>query len=93
MIVRIPEIHPITDLVRDPRALVERVREREEPIVITQRGRAAAVLVPVEVSRTMESKLAPRIASPRLVQPRDAEKFRMELTIVEPRRETQDAGG
>ena len=51
MAVRIPEIHPITDLARDARALVERVRQRREPIVITQRGREVAVLVPVELYR------------------------------------------
>ena len=84
MAMRIPEIHPITDLARDARALVERVQKRQEPIVITQRGRDVAVLVPVELYRKMESLLARRIASPRLVHPEDAAKFRMEMTIVEP---------
>ncbi len=84
MAMRIPEIHPITDLARDARALVDRVQKRQEPIVITQRGRDVAVLVPMELYRKMESLLARRIVSPRLVHPEDAAKFPMEMTVVEP---------
>lgn len=93
MATRIPEIHPISDLARDARGLVERVRQRQEPIVITQRGREAAVLVPVELYRKMEGLLAHRIASPRLVHPEDAARFQMDMTVVdgEPK-ETPDAG-
>ena len=47
---RIPEIRPISDLARDARALVARARERQEPIVITQRGRDVAVLLPSNCS-------------------------------------------
>ena len=83
MTIRIPEIHPISDLARDARALVERVRQRQEPIVITQRGREAAVLVPVELYRKMEGLLAHRMPSPRLVQPEDAAKFQMKMSVVE----------
>lgn len=77
-----PEIHPISDLVRDARKLIARARERQEPIVITQRGRDAAVLVPIELYRRTEQMLTARIMSPRLVHPEDAETFRMEMTIL-----------
>ncbi len=80
---RIPEIRPITDLARDARGLVERARQRQEPIVITQRGRDAAVLVPVELYRKLESRWSHRLVSPRLVHPEDAERLRMAMSVVE----------
>jgi prevent-host-death family protein len=87
VISRVPEIHPVSDLARRARELIQRARERQEPIVITQRGRHAAVLVPIEVYRNMERMLLPLVASPRLAHPEDAERFRMELTVVtEPKR-------
>lgn len=92
MVIRIPEIHPISDLARDARALIERVRQRQEPIVITQRGRDVAVLLPIELYRKMESLTAQRIISPRLVHPEDALKFRMEMAVTEPSQESSDAG-
>lgn len=79
---RVPEIRPISDLVRDARRLIARARERQEPIVITQRGRDTAVLVPIELYRKTERMLAPHLLSPRLVRPEDSEKFRMEVTVV-----------
>lgn len=45
----IPEIIPITDLQQKTKMYVQRVKDTGEPIVITQRGRAAAVLAPAEV--------------------------------------------
>ncbi len=87
MITRVPEIHPVSDLARNARKLIERARERQEPIVITRRGRQTAVLLPIDVYRDMERMLVSRIASPRLVHPEDAERFRMEMTLVnKPRR-------
>lgn len=79
---RVPEIRPISDLVRDARRLIARARERQEPIVITQRGRDTAVLVPIELYRKTERMQTPHLLSPRLVRPEDAEKFRMEVTVV-----------
>ena len=79
----LPEIHHISDLARDARSLVQSARERQEPIIITQRGRQAAVLVPIELYRKMERLAAPRIASPRLARPEDASRFRLEMTIVD----------
>jgi prevent-host-death family protein len=44
----VPEIIPISDLRQDAAAVVKRARSKRQPIVITQRGRAAAVMVGVE---------------------------------------------
>jgi prevent-host-death family protein len=44
----VPEIIPISDLRQDAAAVVKRARSKRQPIVITQRGRATAVMVGVE---------------------------------------------
>lgn len=77
-----PEIRPISDLARDAKTIVERARARQEPIVITQRGRDVAILLPIELYREMERRMPRRIASPRLVHPEDAERLRMHMTII-----------
>ncbi len=41
-------IIPVTDLRQDAAAVLDRVRQNREPLVITQRGRAAAVLLSAE---------------------------------------------
>lgn len=45
---KIPNIVPITDLRQDATAIVKRVTKMREPLIITQRGRAAAVMVSIE---------------------------------------------
>ena len=45
---KLPEIVPITDLRQDSSAELERVRTSRQPLIITQRGRAAAVMLSVE---------------------------------------------
>ena len=45
---KVPEIMPVTDLRQDVAAALKRVRASKEPLVITQRGRAAAVILSVE---------------------------------------------
>ena len=45
---KIPDIIPVTDLRQDAAAALKRVRASNQPLVITQRGRAAAVLLSVE---------------------------------------------
>jgi prevent-host-death family protein len=45
---RVPAIIPITDLRQDAAAALDKVRSSRQPVVITQRGRAAAVLLSVE---------------------------------------------
>ena len=41
----LPAIIPISDLRQDTAGIIKRVTASEEPVVITQRGRASAVLV------------------------------------------------
>ena len=43
-----PEIIPITDLRKDSAAVLKRIRSSRQPVIITQRGRAAAVMLSVE---------------------------------------------
>jgi prevent-host-death family protein len=44
----IPDMIPVTDLRQDAAAVLKRVQSSPEPLVITQRGRAAAVLLSVD---------------------------------------------
>jgi prevent-host-death family protein len=46
--VAVPDIIPITDLRQDAAAALKRVKSSRQPVVITQRGRAAAVLLSLE---------------------------------------------
>ena len=45
---RIPEVIPVTDLRQDAAAILRRVRGRKQPLIITQRGRAAAVMLSLD---------------------------------------------
>jgi prevent-host-death family protein len=54
---KIPNIVPITDLRQDATSIVKRVSETREPLVITQRGRAAAVMVSVEAYEHSQHEL------------------------------------
>ena len=51
---QLPEIVPVTDLRQDAAAVLARVRKSSEPLVITQRGRAAAVLLSPEAFQRSE---------------------------------------
>jgi len=51
---KIPNIVPITDLRQDATTIVKRVAASGEPVVITQRGRAAAVMVSMEAYEDSE---------------------------------------
>ena len=51
---RVPEIIPITDLRQDAATALKRARQSRQPVVITQRGRAAAVLVSIEAFQQSE---------------------------------------
>ena len=44
---KIPEMIPISDFRQDAAAVLKRVRSADEPVVVTQRGRAAAVMLSV----------------------------------------------
>ena len=45
---KVPDIIPVTDLRQDAAAALKRVRTSKQPLVITQRGRAAAIMLSVE---------------------------------------------
>ena len=45
---KVPVIIPITDLRQDAAAALKQVKTSRQPVVITQRGRAAAVLLSLE---------------------------------------------
>ena len=53
---RLPHIIPVTDLRQDAAAVLERVGKSREPFVITQRGRAAAVLLSADAYQRAESE-------------------------------------
>jgi prevent-host-death family protein len=53
---KVPSIVPITDLRQDAAAVLERVRSQRRPTIITQRGRAAAVLLSVEAYEQAEEE-------------------------------------
>lgn len=54
---KLPDIVPISDLRREAADLLRRVRETREPVVVTQRGRAAAVLLSIEEHERREHDL------------------------------------
>ena len=47
-------IIPVSDLRQDAAKVIKRVKDSREPIVITQRGRAAAVMLSVEAFEQSE---------------------------------------
>lgn len=53
---KLPQIIPVTDLRQDAAGVLKRVGESREPFVITQRGRAAAVLLSAEAYQRAESE-------------------------------------
>jgi len=54
---KIPNIVPITDLRQDATSIVKRVTSSREPLVITQRGRATAVMVSMETYEHTQHEL------------------------------------
>jgi prevent-host-death family protein len=51
---KLPNILPVTDLRQDAAAVLKRVCRSKEPWIITQRGRAAAVLLSAEMYQQAE---------------------------------------
>ena len=47
-------ILPVSDLRQDAAKVLKKLRENQEPIIITQRGRAAAVIIGVEAYEKSE---------------------------------------
>jgi prevent-host-death family protein len=50
----IPDIIPVSDLRQDTAGTLRRVNRSKQPLVVTQRGRAAAVLVGIEAYQRAE---------------------------------------
>ena len=55
---QVPELVPVSDLRQDVAAVLKRLRSSREPLVITQRGRAAAVLLSIETYERREEERA-----------------------------------
>ena len=53
---KVPDIVPISDLRQDAAAVLKRVRGSRAPLVITQRGRAAAVMLSVDAYERAEEE-------------------------------------
>lgn len=51
---KVPSLVPITDLRQDAASVLRRVRSSSEPVFITQRGRAAAVMMSTEAFEKAE---------------------------------------
>jgi prevent-host-death family protein len=78
-----PTIKPVTELKRHATRIIEQLDKSKTPMLITERGRAAAVMLDVESYRAMLSKLEllegiargeRAIADGRVVSHRDAKK-------------------
>ncbi len=54
---KVLNIIPVTDLRQDAASVLRRVRSSKHPVVITQRGRAAAVLLSTEAYERREHDL------------------------------------
>jgi len=54
---KLPELIPVTDLRQGATAILARLKESEGPYVITQRGRASAVLVSYEEYQRQQKDL------------------------------------
>ncbi len=53
---KIPEIIPVTDLRQDASAVLKRVRTSKAPLIITQRGKAAAVMLSISAYERSEQE-------------------------------------
>jgi prevent-host-death family protein len=55
---KVPDIVPISDLRQDAAAVLKRVRGSRNPVIITQRGRASAVMLSMEAYEASERERA-----------------------------------
>lgn len=51
---KLPAVIPITDLRQDAAAALRKVRSSKQPLIITQRGRATAVMLSIEAFEQAE---------------------------------------
>ena len=54
---RIPDMVPVSDFRQDAANVLRRVQDTNEPLVVTQRGRAAAILLSVDEYERREQEL------------------------------------
>ena len=53
---KLSNIVPVSDLRRDAAHLLKQLKENDEPLIITQRGRAAAVIIGVDAYEKFEQE-------------------------------------
>jgi prevent-host-death family protein len=80
---QIVSVHSVSDLARRTRALIAKAQKNQEPIVITQRGREVAALLPIELYRELTARTPPRIRSPLLSRREDAGRFQVAMTMAD----------
>ncbi len=54
---KVPDIVPVSDLRQDAAAVLRRIRQLKQPLIVTQRGRAAAVMLSIEAYQQIEQQL------------------------------------
>lgn len=54
----LPKLVPVTDIKRKATEIIESIQREQEPLLITERGREAAILMDVASYRMQERKLA-----------------------------------
>lgn len=54
---KLTKIIPVSDLRQDAANLLKRLRNSREPLIITQRGRATAVMIGVDAYERMEREI------------------------------------
>jgi prevent-host-death family protein len=88
---RVPTIIPVTDLRQDAAEVLKKVRRSREPVVITQRGRAAAVLLSVkEYERSVYERDLLRALARGEKEIQNAEGFDLEVVMDEAERLLDD---
>ncbi len=53
---KLPDVIPLSDLEQDAAAILQRLRQSGSPTIITQEGRASAVLIDIEAFRRGEAE-------------------------------------
>lgn len=54
----LPDVMPVSDLRKDAATAIKRIKSAKRPLLITQRGRAAAVIISVEAYERSERERA-----------------------------------
>lgn len=75
-------VKPISDFRKDSAAVLKQLRERKEPILLTQRGRSVAVLLDIESFERLEYAAGLRAAYQRGVADLEAGRSRPHEAVV-----------